>query len=86
MLALVAHYNLELEQMVVKTVFLHGDLDEIIYMSQPQGFTAKRKLDCVCLLKRLSYELKQSHRQQHRRFENFIASVGFIRSAFDHCL
>ena len=38
-LALTAHYNWELKQMEVKTAFLHGDLDEDIYMSQPIGFT-----------------------------------------------
>ena len=40
-MALVAHYNLELYQMDVKTAFLNGDLDEIFYMAQPKGFVVK---------------------------------------------
>jgi hypothetical protein len=37
-MVLVAHYDLELHQMDVKTVFLNGDLDETIFMALPEGF------------------------------------------------
>ena len=37
-MALVAHYDLELHQMDVKTVFLNEDLEENVYMDQPMGF------------------------------------------------
>ncbi|KAL0381300.1 UNVERIFIED_CONTAM: Retrovirus-related Pol polyprotein from transposon TNT 1-94, partial [Sesamum angustifolium] len=43
-LALTAHFNWELKQMDVKTAFLHGDLEENIYMQQPTGFVDKSKL------------------------------------------
>ena len=42
-MALVAHYDLELHQMDVKTTFLNGDLDENVYMAQPKGFVIKEK-------------------------------------------
>ena len=42
-MALVAHYNLELHQMDVKTAFLNGNLYENVYMSQPKGFVVEGK-------------------------------------------
>ena len=47
-LGLVASLDLELEQLDVKTVFLHGDLKEVIYMDQPEGFKVKGKEHMVC--------------------------------------
>ncbi|KAL0322223.1 UNVERIFIED_CONTAM: Retrovirus-related Pol polyprotein from transposon TNT 1-94 [Sesamum calycinum] len=44
-LALTAHFNWELKQMDVKTAFLYGDLEENIYMQQPDGFVDKSKPD-----------------------------------------
>ena len=38
LLALVSHFDMELEQLDVKTAFLHGDLEEDIYLQQPEGF------------------------------------------------
>ncbi|KAK9211994.1 hypothetical protein WN943_001373 [Citrus x changshan-huyou] len=43
LLALVAEYDLELAQFHVKIAFLHGDLEEEIYMTQPCGFKVARK-------------------------------------------
>lgn len=63
LLALVVMYDLELEQLDVKTTFLHGELEEQIYMHQPKGFEIEGKEDHVCLLKKSLYRLKQSPRQ-----------------------
>lgn len=52
MLSLVTQFDLELEQIDVKTTFLHGELDEIIYMEQPERFEVQKGKDIVCLLKR----------------------------------
>ncbi|KAL2237106.1 UNVERIFIED_CONTAM: Retrovirus-related Pol polyprotein from transposon TNT 1-94 [Sesamum indicum] len=85
-LALTAFYDWELKQMDVKTAFLHGDLDENIYMTQPFGFSDKSKPDHVCLLKKSLYGLKQSPRQWNKKFDVFMISLNFTRSNHDHCL
>nr|GFA11517.1 copia LTR rider [Tanacetum cinerariifolium] len=59
-LALTACKHFELEQLDVKTAFLHGNLEEVIYMRQPPGYEQGNK---VCLLEKSLYGLKQSPRQ-----------------------
>ncbi|GKA81578.1 putative RNA-directed DNA polymerase, partial [Tanacetum coccineum] len=54
-LGLAASLDLEVEQMDVKTAFLHGDLDKEIYMEQPEGFQVKGKEDYVCRLQKSLY-------------------------------
>ena len=50
-MALVAHYNLELHQMDVKMTFLNGDIEENVYMVQPKGFVVEGK-------ERMGYRLR----------------------------
>jgi len=50
--ALVAQYELELDQLDVKTAFLHGDIEEEIYMSQLMGLKTIGKENMVCKLKK----------------------------------
>jgi hypothetical protein len=56
---LVAHYNLELHQMDVKTTFLNGDLLKNVYMD----FVVKGKENMRCYLRKSIYGLKQASRQ-----------------------
>ncbi|WJZ94895.1 hypothetical protein VitviT2T_013713 [Vitis vinifera] len=59
-MALVAHYDLELHQMDVKTAFLNGNIDETIFMMQPENFESNDLKQLVCRLKRSIYGLKQA--------------------------
>jgi hypothetical protein len=61
-LSLVAVEDLHIEQLDVKTTFLHGDLEEDIYMKQPQGYDVNEKENLVCRLKKRLYGLKQAPR------------------------
>jgi hypothetical protein len=61
-LAIGAAMDLDIHQMDVKTAFLNGELEEDIYMDQPQGFVQDGKEDVVCKLKKSLYGLKQSPR------------------------
>jgi hypothetical protein len=58
-MALVVHYDLELHHMDVKTAFLNGcqNLDETIFMAQPEGFLVKGKEQMGCGLKKSIYRL-----------------------------
>ncbi|KAG8482610.1 hypothetical protein CXB51_024194 [Gossypium anomalum] len=86
LLGIVAMHDLELEQLDVKTTFLHRELEEDIYMQQPEGFTVSEKEDNVCLLKKSLYSLKQPPRQWYKRFDSFMTSHDFKRSIFDSCV
>eukprot|EP00253_Pinus_taeda_P009355 PITA_09355 len=74
------------EQMDVKTTFLHGDLEEEIYMKQPEGFAAKGKKELVCKLKKSLYGLKQSPRMWYQKFDTFIRGLGFTKSKAYNCV
>ncbi|GJS25062.1 putative RNA-directed DNA polymerase [Tanacetum coccineum] len=85
-LGLAASLDLEVEQMDVKTAFLHGDLDKEIYMEQPEGFQVKGKEDYVCRLQKSLYGLKQAPRQWYKKFESVIGKQGFRKTFSDHCV
>ena len=63
LLALTAIYDMEVDQLDVKTAFSHGKLQEEILMTQPEGYVCFEHPDHVCLLKKSLYGLKQSPRQ-----------------------
>uniref|UniRef100_A0A803N762 Reverse transcriptase Ty1/copia-type domain-containing protein n=1 Tax=Chenopodium quinoa TaxID=63459 RepID=A0A803N762_CHEQI len=73
-------------QLDVKTTFLLGDLDEEIYMYQPEGFKVEGKENQVCRLRKSLYGLEQSPRQWYKRFDSFMLKQGFSRSSYDCCV
>nr|GEV94323.1 retrotransposon protein, putative, Ty1-copia subclass [Tanacetum cinerariifolium] len=86
LLSIVALQDLELEQLDVKTTFLHGHLEEEIYVEQPEGFKVPEKEDHVCRLKKWLYGLKQSPRQWYKRFDSFMIGHGYDRCSYDECV
>ena len=85
-MAIVAHFDLELHQMDVKTTFLNGDLDEEVYMEQPTGFVEVGKEDLVCKLNKSIYGLKQASRQWYLKFDRIITQNGFKENTVDRCI
>ncbi|KZV52170.1 hypothetical protein F511_07125 [Dorcoceras hygrometricum] len=85
-MALVAHFDMELHQMDVKTTFLNGDIDETIYMVQPENFVLGDPKNMVCKLKKSIYGLKQASRQWYHKFHEIILSFGFEENLIDHCV
>jgi Reverse transcriptase (RNA-dependent DNA polymerase) len=85
-MALVAHFDLELHQMDVKTAFLNGDIDECIYMSQPPNYESDDSKQMVCKLKKSIYGLKQASRRWYFKFHQVIISFGFEPNLVDECI
>ena len=76
----------EIHQMDVKTAFLQGDLDEEIYMKQPDSYVDKERPNHVCKLKKSIYGLKQAARCWNFAIDNFLKSSGYQNSSADPCL
>nr|GEW69835.1 zinc finger, CCHC-type [Tanacetum cinerariifolium] len=84
--ALASIYNLPIHQMNVKTAFLNGDLDEEVYMKQPEGFVLPGHENKVLKLKKSLYGLKQAPKKCHDKFDKSILSNGFTHNLSDRCI
>ena len=82
----IAHFDLELHQMNVKTAFLNGALHEEVFMDQPEGFQNKGKEHIVCKLKKSIYGLKQASRQWYLKFHEILITFGFKEKLVDQCI
>lgn len=85
-LSLAVSRSWPIHQLDVKNAFLHGDLQETVFMHQPPGFVDKRFPNFVCKLKKSLYGLKQAPRAWYTRFATYILSQGFRSSACDTSL
>jgi hypothetical protein len=83
-LSIAASEKLKLMTFDVKTAFLYGKLDEVIYMKQPPGY--EDGTDRVCKLSKSLYGLKQSPRCWNKKFKEFLDKYGLINSDADPCL
>ncbi|KAL0430955.1 UNVERIFIED_CONTAM: Retrovirus-related Pol polyprotein from transposon TNT 1-94 [Sesamum radiatum] len=79
-------YSLPIHQMDVKTAFLYGELEEEIYMDQPEGFVAHGNERKVCKLVKSLYGLKQAPKQWHEKFDKTILAFGFTVNENDKCI
>ena len=86
LVALSVQYGLKLHQVDVTTAFLNGNLEEEVYMSQPNGFVTKGKEQYVCKLKKSIYGLKQSPRCWNNSLDLHLKEMGFTQSTSDPCI
>nr|GEY76749.1 zinc finger, CCHC-type [Tanacetum cinerariifolium] len=86
LLALAHIHNLVIHQMDVKTAFLNGDLDEKVYIKQPEGFIIPGNEHKVCKLVKSLYGLKQAPKQWHQKFDEVVLSSGFHLNQSDKCV
>lgn len=80
--ALAAYYNYELEQMDVRTAFLHGGIDEEVYVIQPTRY--EKEEGKVCRLKKALYGLKQSPQLWYEVIHRFLTSIGYTPLQMDN--
>ncbi|KAL2252169.1 UNVERIFIED_CONTAM: Retrovirus-related Pol polyprotein from transposon RE1 [Sesamum indicum] len=83
-LAIACKQNWFIHQLDINNAFLHGYIEEEIYMLPPQGYQVPK--GHVCKLKRSIYGLKQSSRQWNMEFTKQLEKLGFVQSKVDHCL
>lgn len=86
LLSLAANLDWPLHQLDVKNAFLHGDLEEEVYMDTPPGYTTSSKTEVVYKLQRALYGLKQSPRAWFGRFSQAMKKYGFSQSNSNHTL
>nr|AFP55578.1 copia-type polyprotein [Rosa rugosa] len=84
--ALAAQKNWTIFQLDVKSAFLHGELNEDVYIEQPQGFEQKGEEEKVYKLKKALYGLKQAPRAWYSRIEGYFVKEGFERCSYEHTL
>lgn len=73
-------------QMDVKSAFLHGTLEENVYVQQPMGYVVKGSEDKVCKLDKSLYRLKQAPRAWFNRIDSYFVDQGFERSKAENTL
>ena len=86
LLALVNQHDLEVHQMDVKTAYLNGNLEEELFMKQPEGFVDKSQPELVCKLKKSLYGLKQSARCWNKTIDDYLKKSGWVQNDADPCI
>ena len=81
---MVATYNWDIHQLDIKNVFLHGDLQEKVYMEQPPGFVAQGEIGRVYRHQKSLYNLKQSPRAWFGKFSQAVEEIGMQKSKSNH--
>ncbi|GKA55756.1 zinc finger, CCHC-type containing protein [Tanacetum coccineum] len=85
LIALALIYSLIIHQMDVKKAFLNGELEEKVYMKQPQGFMTGNE-NKVCKLIKYFYGMKQEPKKWHQKFDEVVLFSGYLLNQADKCV
>ncbi|WVZ95623.1 hypothetical protein U9M48_041358 [Paspalum notatum var. saurae] len=83
LLAYATHHNMKLYQMDVKSAFLNGYINELVYVEQPPGFEDPSNPDHVYRLSKALYGLKQAPRAWYERLRDFLIDKSFTIGRVD---
>ncbi|GKF38570.1 zinc finger, CCHC-type containing protein [Tanacetum coccineum] len=72
--------------MDVKTTFLNGDLEEEVYMKEPEGFVMPGNEHKVCKLVNSLYRKKQAPKQWHQKFDEAVLFSDYLLNQYDKCV
>jgi hypothetical protein len=86
LLAIAACFDYEIWQMDVKTAFLNGNIEEKLYMVQPEGFVDPKDANNVCKLQVSIYGLKQASQSWNLCFDEVIKRFGFLQNTEESCI
>ncbi|WVZ80759.1 hypothetical protein U9M48_028212 [Paspalum notatum var. saurae] len=86
LLAYASHHDMKLYQMDVKSVFLNGYINELVYVEQPPGFEDPNHPNHVYRLSKALYGLKQAPRAWYERLRDFLIEKGFTIGRVDTTL
>jgi transposase InsO family protein len=86
MALLAGRLDVEIHQMDVNTAFLCSDINEVVYVEQPEGYVISGKEDWVCLLNKALYGLKQSPRAWFQCIAPVLIGFDFQQCESDPCI
>ena len=81
-----ASLDWEIHQMDVKTVFLHADLEEEVFMEQLEGMKEPGKEDWVCYMHKTLYGLMQAACAWNLCLHHAMLEIGYVCISVDHCI
>jgi hypothetical protein len=86
LIAIAASRDLELTQLDVKTAFLNGEIEEEIFISQPEGYIVTGREKEVCRLNKSLYGIKQASRIWNQKLHSSLIAFGLNQSNADPCI
>jgi hypothetical protein len=86
LLAYACSKNVKVYQMDAKSSFLNGELEEEVYIEQPEGFQLSENTDYVCKLNKALYGLKRAPRAWYSSLDKYLQQAGFIKGSADNNL